>query len=167
MSDFDPDEALERSRSFRHVLSRFCAGITVVTATVDGVPAGLTCQSFSSVSLEPPLVLFCASSTSRAWPRIRQAGSFCVNLLAHDQTAISDRMSSASVDKFAGVAWQPSVTTGSPVLDGVLGYIDCRIEAIHPAGDHDVVVGRVQHLAAYDDATPLLRFEGAYRFLAD
>jgi 3-hydroxy-9,10-secoandrosta-1,3,5(10)-triene-9,17-dione monooxygenase reductase component len=150
------------ARHFRETLGRFATGVTVVTAMSDGEPVGLTCQSFTSVSLDPPMVLFCPAKTSRAWPRIERAGTFCVNILARDQHEISDVMATRGIDKFAGLSWQPSAKTGSPVLDGVLGHVDCTIEAVHDGGDHHVVVGRVVDLAVTDVADPLLFFEGGY-----
>jgi 3-hydroxy-9,10-secoandrosta-1,3,5(10)-triene-9,17-dione monooxygenase reductase component len=150
------------ARRFRDVLGRFATGVTVVTSISDGEPVGMTCQSFSSVSLDPPLVLFCPAKTSRAWPRIHRSGHFCVNLLAHDQYALSDRMASRGRDKFAGLAWHLSPATGSPLFDGILGYVDCTIEAVHEAGDHDIVVGRVLELESTDVPHPLLFFQGQY-----
>ncbi|HEU4566728.1 MAG TPA: flavin reductase family protein [Marmoricola sp.] len=150
------------ARRFRDVLGRFASGVTVVTSTSDGEPVGMTCQSFSSVSLDPPLVLFCPARTSRAWPRIRRSGHFCVNLLAHDQSELSNTMASRGVDKFAGLDWRPSPATGSPLFDGILGYVDCLIHDVHEAGDHFIVVGRVLELDGTDVPAPLLFFQGQY-----
>jgi 3-hydroxy-9,10-secoandrosta-1,3,5(10)-triene-9,17-dione monooxygenase reductase component len=158
----DP-EALAAARRFRDVLGRFASGVTVVTSTSDGQPVGMTCQSFSSVSLSPPLVLFCPAKTSRAWPLIHRSGKFCVNLLAHDQAELSNLMASKGVDKFASVSWKESPATGSPLLEGILGFVDCTIDAVHEAGDHYIVVGRVQELESTDAEHPLLFFEGRYR----
>ncbi|MGN6781675.1 MAG: flavin reductase family protein [Marmoricola sp.] len=157
----DPQRA-EAARHFRDVLGRFASGVTVVTSTSDGEPVGMTCQSFSSVSLEPPLVLFCPARTSRAWPLIQRSGHFCVNLLAHDQAEISNLMATKGIDKFASVEWQRSQATGSPLLAGILGYVDCSIEAVHEAGDHYIVVGRVEDLDTMDAPEPLLFFQGRY-----
>ena len=156
--------AVERAQAFRDVLGRFATGVAVVTAMSDGEPVGMTCQSFSSVSLSPPLVLFCPARTSRAWPRIQRTGSFCVNLLADGQHELSDVMATKGVDKFADIGWEPTPRTGSPLLKGVLGFVDCTIHAVHEAGDHYVVLGRVQELESYDEVTdPLLYYEGRYR----
>ena len=164
----EPAEADPRGATlFRDVLGRFASGVTVVTAVVGDRPVGLTCQAFSSVSLDPPLVLFCPAQESRAWPLIRESGSFCVNLLAADQAEVSEAMASRREDRFAGVAWVPSAYSGSPRITGVLGYVDCSIEATYEAGDHEVVIGRVQYLESYADADdPLLFFEGGYRTIA-
>lgn len=150
-------------RRFRDVLGRFASGVTVVTAVLEGRPVGLTCQSFASVSLDPPLVLFAPARTSRAWPLIREAAAFCVNLLAADQVAISNAMASRGADKFADLSWTPSRVTGSPVLPGTLGHVDCTLHAVHEAGDHDVVIGRVESLTANGPADPLLFYRGRYR----
>ena len=154
--------AVAAARRFRDVLGRFASGVTVVTATSGEQPVGLTCQSFSSVSLDPPLVLFVPAKTSRAWPLIQRSGKFCVNFLAADQAELSNIMASRGIDKFAEVKWTPSPATGSPLLDGVLGYVDCTIHAVHEAGDHYVVIGRVLDLATVDGDEPLLFFQGEY-----
>jgi 3-hydroxy-9,10-secoandrosta-1,3,5(10)-triene-9,17-dione monooxygenase reductase component len=165
----DPDdpECVEAARRFRDVLGRFASGVCVVTATYDGEPVGMTCQSFSSVSLNPPLVLFVPARTSRAWPQIRRAGHFCVNFLAAEQSELSNRMASKGVDKFDGVGWAPSAATGSPVLEGTLGFVDCRVRDVHEAGDHDVVIGRVLDLGVGDVEDPLVFFRGRYADLRD
>ena len=159
----DDPAAVTAARRFRDVLGRFASGVTVVTTISGGEPVGMTCQSFSSVSLDPPLVLFVPAKTSRAWPLIQRSGRFCVNFLADGQADLSNTMASRGTDKFADVDWRPSEATGSPVFDGTLGYVDCAIHAVHEAGDHFVVIGTVLELVAGDDAGPLLFFQGAYR----
>lgn len=157
----DDPEAEESSRKFRDVLGRFCTGVTVVTSVSNGHPVGMTCQSFSSVSLDPPLVLFCPSKSSHAWPQMQRAGFFCVNLLSHDQLDLSNTFAKKGVDKFAGVSWRSSAT-GAPLLDGVLGWVDCTIYAVHEAGDHYVVIGRVMDLGVEEAPHPLLFYRGRY-----
>ena len=157
----DDPQALADARHFRDVLGRFCTGVTVVTSMSNGQPVGMTCQSFSSVSLSPPLVLFCPAKTSRAWPAMQRAGFFCVNLLADDQGDLSNRMATKGADKFDGVSWTTS-STGAPLIDGILGYVDCTIHAVHEAGDHYVVIGKVQDLGFGDAAEPLLFYQGRY-----
>lgn len=163
----DDPEAMAAARQFRDVLGRFASGVTVVTSMSGGAPVGMTCQSFSSVSLNPPLVLFIPAKTSRAWPAIQRSGKFCVNFLADGQAELSNTMASRGADKFADVAWSPAPATGSPLLDGVLGYVDCQIHTVHEAGDHYVVIGRVLDLdlteAGSEKAQPLLFFQGQYR----
>ena len=160
----DSEESAERARRFRDVLGRFASGVTVVTSISSDQPVGLTCQSFMSVSLDPPLVLFSPAKSSRAWPLIQRAGKFCVNFLAADQAELSNTMASRGIDKFAGVGWEPSPETGSPLLPGTLGYVDCAIHQVHEAGDHYLVIGRVLDLDLTDaPGEPLLFFEGGYR----
>lgn len=161
----DDPQHVAAARRFRDVLGRFASGVTVVTGTSNGDPVGLTCQSFSSVSLEPPLVVFIPAKSSRAWPVIERSGSFCVNFLASDQAELANAMASREVDKFAEVKWSPSPATGSPMLDGALAQVDCTIHAVHEAGDHYLVVGRVVDLITHDygEQDPLLFFRGRYR----
>lgn len=159
----DDDAAVQAARRFRDVLGQFASGVTVVTATSGGQPVGMTCQSFSSVSLDPPLVLFIPAKSSRAWPLIQRSGKFCVNVLAADQAALSNQMASKGADKFAGVEWTPTAATGSPLLHGTLAHLDCSIHAVHEAGDHYVVIGRVLALETGEPADPLLFFRGQYR----
>jgi len=161
----DDPEARAAARTFRDVLGCFASGITVVTTMSGGQPVGMTCQSFSSVSLEPPLVLFVPAKTSRAWPLIQRSGKFCVNVLAADQEHVSAQMATKGADKFAGVDWHPATATGSPVIEGSLAHLDCTIHQVHEAGDHYVVIGRVQHLetTSRDVSEPLLYFRGRYR----
>jgi flavin reductase (DIM6/NTAB) family NADH-FMN oxidoreductase RutF len=152
------------SRLLRDVLGHFASGVTVVTAdTADG-PIGFTCQSFSSLSLDPPLVVFAPARTSRTWRRLREIGRFCVNVLAEDQTDVSRRFARSGTDKFAGVTWRPSVH-GSPVLDGVVAWLDCRLWAEYDGGDHTLVAARVLDLGADPGRRPLLFHRGAYGLL--
>ena len=158
----DDPEAVAAARRFRDVLGRFASGVTVVTSISNGEPVGMTCQSFSSVSLDPPLVLFVPARTSRAWPLMQRSGRFCVNFLAADQAELSNRMASRGVDKFDDVPWTPAPGSGAPVLDGVLGHVDCTIHEVHEAGDHYVVIGRVLALVEAEPAEPLLFYRGKY-----
>lgn len=164
----DNPEAVAQARRFRDVLGRFASGVTVVAGVSNGEPVGMTCQSFSSVSLDPPLVLFIPAKSSRAWPLIQRSGRFCVNFLAADQADLSNIMASRGTDKFADVKWSPAPETGSPMLEGALAHLDCAIHAVHEAGDHYVVIGRVLDLVtdpATDDVEidPLLFYRGKYR----
>jgi 3-hydroxy-9,10-secoandrosta-1,3,5(10)-triene-9,17-dione monooxygenase reductase component len=159
----DTEEQARAARKFRDVLGRFATGITVVTSISGGEPVGMTCQSFMSVSLDPPLVLFSPAKTSRAWPAIQRSGRFCVNFLADDQEQVSATMASRGIDKFADLRWTATPETGSPLLSGALGYVDCTIHAVHETGDHYVVIGRVQDLDVTRDGEPLLFYRGDYR----
>jgi 3-hydroxy-9,10-secoandrosta-1,3,5(10)-triene-9,17-dione monooxygenase reductase component len=151
-------------RVLREVLGHFASGVTVVTAdTADG-PIGFTCQSFSSLSLDPPLVVFAPARTSRTWPRLRDIGHFCVNVLAEDQTALSQNFARSGADKFAGVPWTRS-RLGSPVLEDVVAWIDCELWAEYDGGDHTIVAGRVLDLGADPGRRPLLFHRGSYGLL--
>ena len=147
--------------TFRTVLGHFCTGLTIVTAVDLGEPVGLTCQSFASVSLDPPLVLFVAARSSYSWPRIRSAGSFCANVLSDHQEHLGRSFAMKGADKFAGVGWR-SGATGSPILDGCLAFVECELDAVHEAGDHDIVVGRVVDLGLAGEGRPLLFYRGGY-----
>ncbi|MGW8886698.1 flavin reductase family protein [Streptomyces sp. NPDC055749] len=151
---------------FRRVLGHFASGVTVVTAQdpddPDG-PAGFACQSFASLSLDPPLVTFMVARTSTTWPRIARAGAFCVNILGADQGALCRGFAVSGADKFAGVAYGAAPATGSPLIDGVPAWVDCRIQAVHTGGDHLIVVGRVEALGtAEGTAGPLLFHQGKF-----
>ncbi|KQY64851.1 hypothetical protein ASD66_11270 [Nocardioides sp. Root151] len=163
----DTAAAQEAARRFRDVLGRFASGVTVITSVAGDEPVGMTCQSFSSISLDPPLVMFSPAKTSRAWPLIQRSGHFCVNFLAAGQEDLSNVMASRGTDKFAGLEWSLS-KTGAPLFDGIVGYVDCTVHAVHEAGDHYVVIGRVQDMdftvgASGETPDPLLYFQGAYR----
>jgi len=147
--------------TFRTVLGHFCSGVTIVTAVDRDEPVGLTCQSFASVSLDPPFVLFVPAKESKSWPRIRHAGHFCANVLGESQEPLGRRFATRGADKFAGVGWRPGVQ-GTPILDGCLASVECAIEAVHDAGDHDIVVGRVLDLGVAAEGNPLLFYRGGY-----
>lgn len=150
------------SAHYRQVLGHFPTGVTVITATgSEGRPAGFAVGSFFSVSLDPALVGFCAGKSSSSWPGIRSAGAFCVNILAEDQEAVCRQFSSKVDDKFTGLGWTPAAS-GSPRLADVLAWIDCDIEAIHDAGDHEVCIGRVRELGVERENGPLLFYRGGY-----
>jgi 3-hydroxy-9,10-secoandrosta-1,3,5(10)-triene-9,17-dione monooxygenase reductase component len=146
---------------FRLVLGNFATGLTIVTAMTDVGPVGFTCQSFASLSLDPPLVLFCPSNTSTTWPRIRTAGRFCVNVLATDHQSLSARFSQSGSDKFAGVQFDLS-PNGSPLLPGAVAWIDCMLQTEHQGGDHVIAVAAVENLAADPESSPLLFHRGRY-----
>jgi len=149
----------------RLVLGTFATGVVVVTGDDDGAPVGFTCQSFASVSLNPPLVLFCPAHTSFSWPRIHASGRFAVNVLADDQQEVCDRFATSGGDKFAALPWHR--TAWGPTIEGSLATVLCTIEAVHPGGDHDIVVGRVRQLVAHREVSPLVFFRGAFGLAPD
>lgn len=150
---------------FRQVLGHFPTGVTIITATqADGTPVGLTIGSFTSVSLDPPLVGFLPMVGSGRWQGIEATGSFCVNVLGHEQGDLCWQFAKSSIEQpFEGVSWRPSPITGSPILDGAIAWIDCRIAQVVPAGDHVFVMGEVvemEHAHPDTDPNPLLFFKG-------
>ncbi|MFI2203829.1 flavin reductase family protein [Streptomyces sp. NPDC020192] len=150
---------------FRRVLGHFATGVTVITAPAaegGAGPAGFACQSFSSLSLEPPLVCFLVGRTSATWPRIARAGVFCVNVLGAGQGALCRAFAVSGADKFAGVAYDAAPVSGSPRLAGAAAWIDCTIHAVHTGGDHLIVVGRVDALGTAGDGDPLLFHRGRF-----
>ncbi|MEV6352083.1 flavin reductase family protein [Streptomyces hydrogenans] len=153
---------------FRRVLGHFASGVTLVTTVDEAGPTGFACQSFASLSLDPPLVAFMVARTSTTWPRIAAAGTFCVNILGADQGPLCRAFAVSGADKFAGVEWTPTPVTGTPRLTGTPAWIDCAITAVHTGGDHLIVVGRVEALGTDDtDAEPLLFHRGRFgRFSA-
>ncbi|MBV6761243.1 3-hydroxy-9,10-secoandrosta-1,3,5(10)-triene-9,17-dione monooxygenase reductase subunit [Rhodococcus opacus] len=148
-------------RRFRTVLGQFCTGVTIITTVDDGDPVGFACQSFAALSLEPPLVLFCPTKTSRSWAAIERSGVFCVNVLAEEQQSTCARFGSREPDKFAGIDWTAS-PLGSPILTGSLAHVDCSLESVHDGGDHWVVFGRVSSLSEIREERPLLFYRGQY-----
>jgi flavin reductase (DIM6/NTAB) family NADH-FMN oxidoreductase RutF len=155
--------AVDQAR-FRDVLGRFATGITVVTAMEDGLPVGFTCQSFTSLSLDPALVALAPAKSSTSWPRIAKAGAFCVNILSEAQEDLCRSFAVSGGDKFAGVDWRRG-SAGTPVLGGSLAWIECHLEIIHDAGDHELVVGRVLDLGI-GEGGPLLFYRSAFCALA-
>ncbi len=151
-----PDEA-----RFRQVLGHFATGVTVVTGIDGDEPVGLAVNSFTSVSLDPPLVAFSVGRRSATWPRIRTTGQFTVNILSADQEVVSRRFASHAGPRFDGIGWHPS-PSGSPVLDGALAWIDATVEAEHDAGDHLLIIGRVSGLDVAREGAPLVFYRGGY-----
>jgi 3-hydroxy-9,10-secoandrosta-1,3,5(10)-triene-9,17-dione monooxygenase reductase component len=149
--------------AFRRVLGVFATGVVVVAAVDGDRPVGMSANSFASVSLEPPLVLFCPARTSTTWPRLRAVGAFVVSVLAAEQEAVGRGFARRDVDRFAGVGWRPG-PSGHPVLDDALVWLDCTLDAVHQAGDHEIAVARVTALSP-EPATgvePLVFFRGRY-----
>jgi 3-hydroxy-9,10-secoandrosta-1,3,5(10)-triene-9,17-dione monooxygenase reductase component len=148
-------------RRFRDVFGHFATGVTIVTAMDGDEPVGMAANSFTSLSLEPPLVLFCVAYSSTTWPRIEQAGKFAVNILGEEGEDLSRLFAQRGADRFGRIPWRSGVS-GSPVLDEAIAYIDCDFEAEYPGGDHKIVVGRVIDLDMREGARPLIFFRGAY-----
>jgi flavin reductase (DIM6/NTAB) family NADH-FMN oxidoreductase RutF len=153
----------QQGQWFRQVLGHFPTGVVIVTAIDEGTPVGMAIGSFTSVSLDPPLIAILPAKTSVSWPRIAAAGAFCVNVLNARQEALCRTFATSGADKFAGVPWQPS-PSGAPVLTGTLAWIDCSLEQLVEAGDHYIALGRVRALDISADpaSEPLVFFKGGY-----
>ena len=151
--------------TFKRVLGSFAAGVTVVTTVGDnGAPYGLTATAFTSVSIDPPLVLVCVDKKAESHSHFHTSRIFAVNFLALGQEDLSRRFAVSGGDKFGDLVTS-SATSGAPLLTGTLGYVDCRTVTVVDAGDHTVFIGQVEAADAFDLA-PLMHFRGAYRQLA-
>ena len=150
----------------KKVLARRVSGVAVVTARAGDVIRGMTVSAFTEVSLAPPLVLVCAEKTSNTHPVIAQGGVFALNVLAHDQGAISDRFASKRDEdrRFEGLDHETGVT-GAPLLKGTVATLDCRVRAAHDAGDHVIYLGEVVDLRR-SERDPLVYVDGCYRGLS-
>ncbi|WES62829.1 flavin reductase family protein [Microbacter sp. GSS18] len=154
------------ARLFRDTLGHYASGITIVSGLEGDEPVGFTCQSFYSVSVDPPLVSFSVMKTSTTYPRIAADGKFAVNVLAHHQDHISNQFARKGTDKWAGIDWQPAAS-GNPIIADTLMWVDCELWAQHEAGDHLIVIGKVVEMSPVEWHTrePLLYFKGGYRHL--
>ncbi|MDI1431846.1 flavin reductase family protein [Polyangium sorediatum] len=152
----------------RRVLGQFATGVTVVTTRLEGVPQGMTANSFTSVSLDPPLVLFCADKRARSGMLVGAAGCFAINVLAEEQRHLSDLFAGRGSDEQRRALLDEigqDAVTGAPVLPGALGWLDCRLERAIDAGDHVVYFGEVVAAGGGEPAAPLLYFRSSYRRL--
>jgi flavin reductase (DIM6/NTAB) family NADH-FMN oxidoreductase RutF len=155
-------------QEFRAALGAFATGVTVITTRGEDHAYGMTANAFSSVSLDPPLVLVCTRTLSDGCELILRNGIFAVNILAAHQEPVSRYFSNKDRprgrDSFRDVAHR-TATSGSPIIDGVAAFLDCRLHAAHEVGDHHVLVGEVVELSVAPDAQPLLFHGGSYRLL--
>ena|SRR5215212_99196 len=152
-------------KQFRQALGMFATGVTVVTTIApDGSPRGLTANSFTSVSLSPPLVLVCIDRAAKSYTAFTQGNGFAINILSQDQRELSQRFASKTADKFAGVDWSKGAN-GAPILDGALAWLECRHWRWVTAGDHIVLIGEVVDLGV-NPGQPLAYFGSAYGAVA-
>jgi 3-hydroxy-9,10-secoandrosta-1,3,5(10)-triene-9,17-dione monooxygenase reductase component len=149
------------TRSFREAIGRFATGVAFVTAAPDGKPTGLIVNSLTSVSLEPPMISFCAARSSLTWSRMRRTGWFGVNVLRRQHERFVIRATPAGADRFAGLDWWLG-RSGAPLLTDAITTLECEIVAEHPAGDHWIVIGRVDELCTSLSKDPLVFFDGAF-----
>lgn len=147
--------------AIRRALSEFATGVTIVATTEGGERVGFACQSFSSLSLEPPMVLFTVMKTSRSWPRIEKSGTFSVNVLSEEQQEYSVAFGRRSVNKFEYGSWSES-PLGNPILEDCAVWIDCTVADVHEGGDHWIVTGDIKSIGHRGDRKPLLYHRGSY-----
>ena len=156
------DETTIDAALFRQVLGNYPTGVTVITAlSANGDPLGMVVGTFTSVSLDPPLVGFLPDKKSSSWPSIEAAGHFCVNVLGRDQLALCKGLTRSGADRFSGVEYTIS-QHNLPVLAGTMVSIECRLHAVQDAGDHWFVTGLVLGLESKRDADPMLFHKGQY-----
>lgn len=135
---------------FRQAVGAFTTGVTVVTTSDDaGARYGLTANSFASVSLDPPLVLFCVDNRAPSLDGFHRSQHFAINLLASDQEEIARRFARPAEDKFSGLAWRVGIF-GAPLLDRCIAHIECTMEHVIPSGDHEILIGRVHRVRVYE-----------------
>ena len=157
--------AIDRTE-LRRVMGHFATGVTIITTRdVDGKPYGLTANALCSVSLDPPLLLVCVDKRAESHPAFGRSGLFAVNVLGLGHEDLSRRFAVSGGDKFVDVDHRSGVS-GVPLLDGALATIECRVVAVHEAGDHTIFIGEVEHLQG-DGGDPLLFFRGKYRRLVE
>jgi 3-hydroxy-9,10-secoandrosta-1,3,5(10)-triene-9,17-dione monooxygenase reductase component len=146
---------------FRRILGHYPTGVCAITAIADGEPVAMVVGSFTSVSLDPPLVAFLPDRKSTSWPKIEAAGRFCVNVLADHQEDVCRSLASKADNKFETVSYRLS-DAGLPIVNGVVAWIDCDLYAVHEAGDHFIAIGQVHSLDIEHPHRPLLFFQGGY-----
>ena len=161
MSPSGPRPLAPDAATYRTVLGHFATGVVLVTAFDGDEPVGMACNSFASVSLEPPLVLFCAAKSSTTWPRIQGSGKWAANFLDDDGEEICRLFAQKGADRFARVAYTEG-RSGAPIIEDALAFVDCETIAEHDAGDHVIVVGRVLELGYASESKPLLFYRGGY-----
>lgn len=166
-ASFNESPVIRDSKALRNALGRFATGVAVVTAIdQDGHPVGLTVNSFSAVSLEPPLVLWSLANTSNALETFRLASHHCVNVLAADQVDLSNRFATWPVDRFAGLSWHPGCG-GVPRIDGCCAYFEILNTVQHRGGDHLIFLAQVESFDQTPELAPLLFHGGRYCRLAE
>ena len=153
-------------QTFRRILGHYPTGVCAITSMGGAEPIGMIVGSFTSVSLDPPLVAFLPDRKSTSWPKVEATGRFCVNVLSDRQLQLCNTLSSKSENKFDAVPYRLS-PGGLPIVEGVVAWVECRLFAVHEAGDHYIAIGRVEALDVEHADRPLLFFQGGYgSFLA-
>lgn len=155
------DSALQRK-----IMGRFATGVTVVTTSKDGKHGGLTANAFCSLSLNPPLVLVAVDKRAGSHAELLEHRCYAVNILTSEQEEISQRFAKPGPKDFTGIAWKTAVT-GAPILEGTLGWVDCRVVEVLAGGDHDIFIGEIVAGELSEGGDPLLYFSGRYRRVAE
>lgn len=154
------------SGTFRRILGHYPTGVCAITSIDANGPIGMIVGSFTSVSLDPPLVAFLPARISTTWPKVEATQRFCVNILSERQSNVCESLSQKTKNRFDALGYRSS-PGGLPVLNGALAWIECALSAVHEAGDHLIAVGQVERLDALDHDQPLIFFRGQYgRFQA-
>lgn len=148
------------SELFRNILGHLPTGVTVITAHGTSGPVGMSANSVTALSLEPPMILVCPAKSSTTWPQIREAGSFCVNVMADHHEAVTRRFALRGIKRFTGVSITDRVT--GPALSDAVAWIECRLREEHDGGDHTIAVADVLDIEASPNAAPLIFFRGCY-----
>jgi flavin reductase (DIM6/NTAB) family NADH-FMN oxidoreductase RutF len=161
----DPSAGPEANRKFRDALGQFATGVTAMTTFSNGENIGVTVNSFSSLSLNPPLILWSIAKTATSYGSFQVGDPFAVNMISRDQQAVALQFAKSSGDKFVGVEYHRGLDK-VPLLKGCTCYLECLVEARHPGGDHEIVVGRVRRLFNIGHA-PLLFHRGQFHILGD
>ncbi len=147
--------------AIRTVVGHYATGVAIITAIDGDEPVGMACNSFTSVSLDPALVLFCAAKSSSTWPRIQAAQKWAANILDEDGEEVCRLFAQKGADRFAHLSYTTG-RTGAPLLDEAIAFVDCETVAEHDAGDHVIVVGRALELGYASEGKPLLFYRGGY-----
>ena len=148
---------------FKEVSGHFVTGVVVIAASSPDGMAGFTCQTFGSLSLDPMLISFGASSANRSWPKVRRASSVGINILESGQEWLARAFATSGPDKFADVAWSPA-PNGAPLIDGALAHLEGRVVEVTAHGDHDLVVVAIDFVERHD-GSPLVYYRGGYGVL--
>ncbi|MGE2732168.1 flavin reductase family protein [Mycolicibacterium vaccae] len=157
---------VEQNAQYRAVMGNFPTGVVVVTGMSDGVPVGLTVQSFMSLSLDPPMVLLSVDRKSTTWPLIAAGARFAVNVMASDQQAVALAFAKSGTDKFAGMRWDLAPVTGAPLLSGCQAWVEAQVVDTFDGGDHVIVTADVLSMRPGDDGSePLVFFRSNFRRL--
>ncbi len=160
----DPAVGPDQRRYFRDTLGQFATGVTIITTlSSTGEPVGMTVNSFSSLSLDPPLILWSVAKTATGFANFQVGEAFAVNMISHDQQDLALKMAKSSGDKFQGVSYLRGLD-GVPLLTDCVAHLECMTEARYPGGDHEIIIGRVRRIFNIGRA-PLLFHRGKFHVL--